>query len=77
MPRTALKVDIRDITSKATRHRVAAIFIKHSGDKLYKRLTYMAGGVKIDDDAVLSAMRGKVDLAGLTADFDIPGKLLQ
>jgi len=74
IPNTALKLDVRDITSKATRRKVAAIFVKPSGDNLYKRLTYIAKGITIDDDVLAPMLKEKVDTESLTADFPIPRK---
>jgi len=75
IPNTALKLDVRDITVKATRSRVAAIFVKPRGDDLYKRLTYIAKGMHVDDDIFASMLSEKVDLENLDADFQIPRKL--
>jgi len=61
IPNTALKIDVRDITIKATRQRIAAVFIKRRGDILYNHLTYIAKGVSIDDEIFSSILREKVD----------------
>jgi len=74
IPNTALKLDVRDITSKATRRKVAAIFVKPRGDDLYKRLTYIAKGMTIDDDIFASMLRENIDIENLIADFPIPRK---
>ena len=74
IPNTALKLDVRDITSKATRRKVAAVFVKPRGDDLYKRLTYIAKGMTIDDDIFASMICEKVDAENLIADFTIPRK---
>ena len=40
LPKTALKTDVRDITTQSTRRRVIAIFVKQRNDTLYRHLTY-------------------------------------
>jgi hypothetical protein len=74
MPRTALKLDVREITTQATRRKVAAIFVKPRRDKEYKTLTYIAKGLTVDDDTLLPTLQGKVDMQNLTAAFPIPRK---
>ena len=74
IPNTALKLDVRDITLNATRRKVAAVFVKPRGDDLYKRLTYIAKGMNIDDDIFASMLREKVDIENLIANFPIPRK---
>ena len=76
MPKTALKLDVREITTQATRRKVAAIFVKARHDSEYKTLTYIAKGLAVDDDALLPSLRGKVDMQNLTAAFPIPRKSL-
>jgi len=49
IPNTALKKDVRDITTRATRRKVAAIFVKQRRDAQYMMLTYIARGVTLDD----------------------------
>ena len=49
IPNTALKMDVRDITSKATRRKVIAIFTKLREESQYSQLTYIAKGMTIDD----------------------------
>jgi len=61
IPNTALKIDVRDITEKATRHRIAAIFTKRRADSLYNQVTYIAKGITIDDEVFTSILRAKVD----------------
>ena len=72
IPNTALKKDVREITSKATRRKVAAVLIKARSDVLYKRLTYLAKGLTIDDALFKPVIREKVDTQKLTAAFPIP-----
>ena len=74
LPNTALKKDVRDITTQATRRRVIAILTKPRGDKLYKHLTYIAKGTFIDDDALSLIIQEKVDLLGIVSDSPIPRK---
>ena len=73
MPSTALKLDIRDITKKAARHRIAAIFIKPRQESCYTCLTYIAKGLTIEDVLPID----RVDSQNLTASFLIPRKDLQ
>ena len=72
IPRTALKVDMREVTTQATRLRIAAIFIKPRNADFYKRLTYIAKGMTIDDAVLALIIQEKVDITNLTADFPIP-----
>ena len=72
MPNTALKMDLRQITEQATRRKVAAIFIKPRNADYYKRLTYIAKGMTIDDAVLALIIQEKVDITNLTADFPIP-----
>lgn len=72
IPNTALKKDLRDITSQSTRHRVTAIFTKRRVNALYDRLTYIAKGVSIDGSIIASTIHEKVDFKNLTAAFPIP-----
>jgi len=72
MPNTALKKDVREITTQATRRKVAAIFVKYRHDAMYAKLTYIAKGVTVDDGILQKAIGDKVDLENLTADFPIP-----
>ena len=50
LPKSALKSDVRDITLKATRHRIIAILVKSRSDKLYNELTYIAKDMSIEDE---------------------------
>ena len=72
IPNTALKLDVRDVTLKATRRKVAAIFVKPRGDELYRQLTYIAKGMTIDDAVISSILQDKVDMENLIADFPVP-----
>jgi len=74
IPNTALKIDIRKITTQATRHRVVAIFVKVRNEALYKQLTYLAKGMTIDDDSIAPILLEKTDSSNLIADFPIPRK---
>jgi len=65
-PNTALKIDVRDITEKATRQAIAAIFVKLRGDSLYSQLTYIAKGMTINDEVFAPVLREKVDMQNLT-----------
>lgn len=62
LPNTALKKDVRDITTKATRHRVIAIFAKPRGNNMCDSLTYLAKGITIDDAILAKIMKEKVRL---------------
>ena len=77
IPNTGLKIDVRDITSKATRRRIIAIFSKPRNEILYKKLTYMANGITIDDRILASVLRERVDGQNLTASIPIPRKSVQ
>jgi hypothetical protein len=77
IPKTALKVDMRDITEKATRLKIVAIFVKPSSDDLYKNLTYLAKGLCIDDEMFSKILCEKVDEPNLTATFVIPRRIYQ
>ena len=72
IPNTAMKKDVREITTQATRRKVAAIFVKPRNDSMYATLTYIAKGLTLDDDAFLSVLRERIDLQNLTAAFPIP-----
>lgn len=74
IPNSALKKDIRDITSQATRQKVTAIFVKPRQNDKYSTLTYIAKGLTIDDDILQPVLREKVDMQNLTAAFPIPKK---
>jgi hypothetical protein len=74
IPNTALKMDVRDITTQATRRKVAAIFVKSHRDVLYSQLTYAAKGVTVDDENLQQIINEKVDTQKLTASFPIPKK---
>ena len=71
VPNTALKMDVRDITTQATRRRVAAIFVKLRGDAIYTQLTYIAQGMTIDDAVLATILQEKVDKLNLSADFPV------
>ena len=77
VPNTALKMDIRDISQKATRRKVAAIFVKPRNDIMYNQLTYIARGMAIDDDVLAPTLQEKVDIENLSADFPIQGKPIE
>ena len=72
VPNTALMKDIRDITIHATRRKVAAILIKLRSDELYRRLTYIAKDLTVDDSVFATIAQEKADMDNLTADFPIP-----
>ena len=74
VPNTALKIDVREITTQATRRKIVAIFIKPRGNTLYKRLTYISKGMTIDDRVLEPILMEKVDKANLDAEFPIPNK---
>lgn len=75
VPRTALKVDVRDITAHATRRRVAATLVKPRNDALYKQLTYIANGMTVDDDTIAPILHERADMQNLTAAFTIPRRV--
>jgi hypothetical protein len=74
IPKSALKVDMREITIKETRQKINAIFVKPRSDESYKRLTYIAKGVTIDDENLQQIIKKKVDMQNLTASSPIPRK---
>jgi hypothetical protein len=74
IPNTALKIDIRDITANSTRRKVIAVFSKPRANEFYKRLTYIAKGVMIDDNIFKPILSEKVDTQNMTAMFPIPRK---
>ena len=76
IPNTAFKVDVREITEKATRRKVVAIFTKTRANELYDQLTYIAKGMTIDDEVFKHKIIEMVDQANLTASFPIPRKAL-
>jgi hypothetical protein len=61
VPNTALKMDVRDVTSKATRRKVVAIFVKPKEEALYTQLSYIAKDISIDDLIIFPAIKLKVD----------------
>ena len=61
LPKSALKSDVRDITIKATRRRVIAIFVKARNDKLYSELTYLANGISLNDK-IFDPIRNYLDI---------------
>lgn len=73
VPVTALKKSVNNVTSKASRSRIIAIFVKQKSDLLYNHLTYIAKGVTIED-ALLPAIQPKIDAINLLANFPIPTK---
>ena len=74
LPNTALKKDVREITMRTSRRRVTAIFVKHRDDCLYRRLTYIAKGLTIDDEDFVLTFQSKVDKKGLVSEFPLPRK---
>ena len=74
IPNTALKMDVRDVTAKATRRKVVAIFVKPREDALYSQLSYIAKGMSVDDPMLASILRMKVNMSNLYAEFPIPMK---
>ena len=74
LPNSALKKDIREITYEVTRRKVVAIFLKPRSNDLYKRMTYIAKDISINDEVLSSVLKEKVDLANLTTDFPITRK---
>jgi hypothetical protein len=72
IPRTALKVDMREITTQAARRRIAVIFVKQRTETLYTHLSYIAKGMTIDDDILTPILHKRVDIQNLTALFPIP-----
>jgi hypothetical protein len=73
IPNTALKTDIRDVVKRPAQ-RITAIFVKNKHDKKYFKLTYIAKGLTIDDEIIVSPLSDKVDFHNLIAAFPIPGK---
>ena len=61
IPRSALRIDMRDITIKDSRRRIAAIFSKPKNDVLYKKLTYIAKGIELNS-ILKSDILDKVDI---------------
>ena len=74
VPNTALKKDVREITTQATRRKVAAIFVKNKHDANYTMLTYIAKGMTINDSIFQESLRGIVNFQKLSASFFIPQK---
>ena len=74
LPKTALKADVRDITSQATRRKIAAVFVKQRGDELYKQMTYIAKGMTISDVTFKATLNEKVGSSNLCAESSIPKK---
>ena len=72
IPNTALKKDIREITTGAARRKVLAIFVKNKRDAKYQTLTYIAKDMTVDDSILQNIMHDKVDLHNLSASFTIP-----
>ena len=77
IPKSALRVDMRNITIKTTRRKVIAIFIKPRNNPLYGRLTYISKDLLIDDDIFAPSIREKIDMMNLTAAFPLPRKAVQ
>ena len=72
IPNTAMKMDVRDVTSKATRQKVIATFVKPREETFYSHLSYIAKGVTIDDPLLEKILNEKVDTRNLNALFPIP-----
>ena len=72
IPKSALRVDMRDITIKATRRKVIAILVKPRNEALYTQLTYIAKDMSIEDEIIASIMREKVNLQELVT--TVPGQ---
>ena len=54
--------------------RIATIFQKKRLEEKYNILTYIAKGLTIDDNNLVTVLREKVDVQMLTATFPIPRK---
>jgi len=65
IPKSALRVDMREITIKATRRRIIAIFSKSRADALYRQLTYNAKDISLDEVFTTHVIRDKIDMLSL------------
>jgi hypothetical protein len=65
IPNTALKKDLREITERATRRRVAVIFVKPRMSIKYKCLTYLSKDIDINSDNLIAAINEKVDMQNI------------
>ena len=72
IPNTALKKDLRDITTHATRRRIAAIFVKRRNDIKYEYLSYIAKGLTLDDKILQPILCEKVDMQKQNPNTAIP-----
>ena len=61
LPNTSLKTDIRTVSQKPVK-RIVATFVKRFDDPLYCEMSYLAKGFTIEDELLLSAIQGTVDL---------------
>ena len=62
IPKSALRIDMRDLTIKESRRKVIAIFVKPRADARYKKLTYIAKGVSKEDEILATVVREKIDM---------------
>jgi len=72
VPVTALRESVSNVTGKASRSRVVAIFVKSKADILYKHITYIARGISIDDSFLAPVLKKKVDVTNIIAEFPVP-----
>jgi len=77
IPKSALRVDMREITIKATRRRIIAIFAKSRTDELYKQSTYIAKGATLDSNVLAPELRSKIDMQCMAAAASTHPKPLQ
>ena len=71
VPNTILREDLRKLT-KRPQQRIIATFRKTQKDKYYSELSYVAKGISIFDNDLLSVINDKIDAAKLFASFAIP-----
>ena len=73
IPNTTLKIDVRSITTHATRRKIIATFTKPRNEAYYSHMTYISKGTTVDDE-ILHSILHRVDMKNLTAVFSIPRK---
>lgn len=59
VPQSSIKDDIRNITTKASRHRVIAILEKSRKSTFYTDMSYLAKGVTLDNPSLVKLLKNK------------------
>ena len=59
-PKTLLKGDIRDYTTKT--YRIIAILSKNKNEQLYRKINYIGKNIKIDRILIDKELRNKIDV---------------